>query len=156
MEAHLRQASARGGGGSFLPHLRPLIASSRVEQPRRQARERRRSQTEVESAVSESPAAQELIASLEATLQPLSGELGQECFDALVLTLISACFDALVLTLMSACFDALVLTLISDHIVAALERLVLGKKAAMFSAVGAMLLDKDLRAIEGLLASASA
>ena len=54
--------------------------------------------------------------------------------------------------LSQGCLDTLVLVLISEHIAPALERLALGKNAAAFSPVGAMLLDKDVRAVVAFLA----
>ena len=53
--------------------------------------------------------------------------------------------------LSAGCFDALVKLIVCEHMLPPLERLVLGKKAVMFSSVGAMLFDKDLRALMGFI-----
>ena len=69
----------------------------------------------------------ELIAALDATLQPFKEALS------------------------AGCFDALVKKVLSEHMLPPLERLVLGKKPSTFSSIGAMLFDKDLRALTGFI-----
>jgi len=77
----------------------------------------------VSSSYSESSSMMELIAALDGTLAAFKEGLS------------------------AACFDTLVKVLIADHLLPPLERVVLGKKASSFSSIGAMLFDKDLRAL---------
>jgi len=81
----------------------------------------------VTSSYSESGVMMELIAALDVTLLPFKEALSQ------------------------GCFDTLVKVLIAEHMAPALERLILGKKASAFSGIGAMLFDKDLRALTGFI-----
>jgi hypothetical protein len=69
----------------------------------------------------------ELMAALDATLQPFKEALS------------------------AGCFDALVRKVLGEHLLPPLERLVLGNKGAGFSSLGAMLFDKDVRALTGFV-----
>ena len=69
----------------------------------------------------------ELIAALDATLEPFKDALS------------------------AGCFDALVKKVLIDHMLPPLERLVLGAKPSSFSSIGAMLFDKDVRALTGFI-----
>ena len=83
----------------------------------------------VSSSYSESSVMMELVAAADATLGPFKHGLSPECFDALVKVLIA------------------------QHLLPPLERLVLGPKPSAFSSIGAMLFDKDLRALMGFISA---